>query len=514
MVALHILVYVCGARPSCRQLGDEIHIFCLPLLYAQCDMHQANKKCLTCERPLRRLLRDVRHISGHLAKVTVYEEARGELRYMAYLADRTARLELKVDAREVERVLPDSSVEIGEREALTSGDTSRLLVPVTDRLAISPSRVTVSMGAKCTGRRTTTSLSSQGLVLKLRLKVRIFSRLPGIHKCGLFPNRRATYILLYYLSLQGGPGRRVFQTVSLISGASHILTVWELGRRGLLRVVAYDPIRSISYETLLSKTERACLGYDGENCKSWCKDLTRRLSLRRANAETMSLIGCAASGQNPTPGKRTMSLDKTIFATTYRVTTGGNDSRLLRVRVSLIDAGNCVALDLYQNDTSRECRIHLEAEELVPDEIPPPIASVEPIPASNVTRPAQTEERTSAGANGEEGSLMGRIIADANSREGIVRRLLRTLRFPDPDTVTLTTQGTARRYAMAPSDGAKQRRPQGSLLVTSESPAVVRTNGLGELNNDFLNRRRQPDTLIYERDTARVAEEASRATNR
>lgn len=178
---------------SCRQLNDEIHIIHLPLLYAQRDINQANEKCLTCERPLRRLLRDVRHISGHLAKVTVYEEARGELRYMVYLADHTTRLQLKVDSRELERVLPDSSVETGEREALTSEDTRHLLVPVTDRLAISPSRVTISMGAKCARRRTTATLRSRGLVLKLRLKVRMLSRLSGLHECGLLPNRRATY---------------------------------------------------------------------------------------------------------------------------------------------------------------------------------------------------------------------------------------------------------------------------------------------------------------------------------
>lgn len=209
-----------------------------------------------------------------------------------------------------------------------------------------------------------------------------------------------------------------------------------------------------------------------------------------------------------------MSMDKTIFATTYRVTASGTDSRLLRVRASLTDAGNRVALDLYQNDTSKECRILLKAEELAPDGIPPPIASGEPVPASNVTRPAHTEEGISEGAGAEEGSLMGKIIADANSREGIMRRLLRTLRFPDPDTITLPTQGIARSYAMTPSNGAEQRRPQGSLRVTSESRVVLRSNGSSELNNDFLNRRRQPDTLVYERETARVAEEASRPINR
>lgn len=127
---------------------------------------------LTCQRRLRRLLRDTRQVSGHLAQVTVYEEARGELRYSLYLADHAASVQLKVDASSLGKVLQDCSDETGERQAITSEDASRLLVPITDRLVISPSRTAVStMGAgRGSGKRKTSS-ASQGYVLKIRYKV-------------------------------------------------------------------------------------------------------------------------------------------------------------------------------------------------------------------------------------------------------------------------------------------------------------------------------------------------------
>lgn len=127
---------------------------------------------LTCQRRLRRLLRDTRQISGHLAQVTVYEEARGELRYSLYLADHAARVQLKVGASSLGKVLQDCSDQTGERQAIMSEDASCLLVPITDRLVISPSRTAVfTMGAgRGSGKRKASS-ASQGYVLKIRYKV-------------------------------------------------------------------------------------------------------------------------------------------------------------------------------------------------------------------------------------------------------------------------------------------------------------------------------------------------------
>ena len=115
-------------------------------------------------------MRDTRQISGHLAQVTVYEEAKGELRYSLYLAEHAARIQLKVDASLLEKVLQDTSDKTGERQAITSEDTGRLLVPITDRLGISPSRTAVSTMGASRGLHKG-EVSSQGFILKIRHKV-------------------------------------------------------------------------------------------------------------------------------------------------------------------------------------------------------------------------------------------------------------------------------------------------------------------------------------------------------
>lgn len=117
-------------------------------------------------------MRDTRQVSGHVAQVTVYEEAKGELRYSLYLAEYAARIQLKVDASLLEKVLQDTSNKTGERQAITSEDTCRLLVPITDRLGISPSRTAVSTMGTSRGFRRKTA-SNQGFILKIRYKVRM-----------------------------------------------------------------------------------------------------------------------------------------------------------------------------------------------------------------------------------------------------------------------------------------------------------------------------------------------------
>lgn len=122
-------------------------------------------------------------------QVTVCEEAKGELRYNVYLADRSARIQLKVDARALEQVISDSDIAAGERDEITSEDTSCLLGPITDRLVISPSRTTMAtMGARSGVGMVKPLLPSQGFVLKVRRKVR--SVLHGTFGAS---HKRATY---------------------------------------------------------------------------------------------------------------------------------------------------------------------------------------------------------------------------------------------------------------------------------------------------------------------------------
>eukprot|EP00904_Undaria_pinnatifida_P005397 jgi/Undpi1/1988/HiC_scaffold_12.g05375.m1 len=127
------------------------------------------KQRLTCKRRLRRLLRDTRYLDGHLAQLVVYEEAKGELRCSVYLAHHSARIQLKVNAKFLERVLQDCGDGTRERQAIESEDSDRLLVPITDRLEISPSRTVVAtMGVGHGASRKKTP--SQGFSLKLRCK--------------------------------------------------------------------------------------------------------------------------------------------------------------------------------------------------------------------------------------------------------------------------------------------------------------------------------------------------------
>lgn len=138
-------------------------------------------KRLTCKRRLRRLLRDTRYLDGHLSQLVVYEEAKGELRCSVYLAHHAARIQLKVNAESLERVLQDCGDGTGERQAIESKDSDRLLVPITDRLEISPSRTMVStMGAGNSAIKRKTP--SQGFSLKLRCKVGVLLHTVGMQK--------------------------------------------------------------------------------------------------------------------------------------------------------------------------------------------------------------------------------------------------------------------------------------------------------------------------------------------
>lgn len=100
----------------------------------------------------------------------MYEEAKGQLRCSVYLADHAARIQLKVNPESLERLLQDCGNKTGERQAIQSEDSDRLLIPITDRLEISPSRTvvaTMGAGRGASGRKA----SGQGFSLKLRCKV-------------------------------------------------------------------------------------------------------------------------------------------------------------------------------------------------------------------------------------------------------------------------------------------------------------------------------------------------------
>lgn len=247
----------------------------------------------------------------------------------------------------------------------------------------------------------------------------------------------------------------------------------------------------MTYTCTLSEAERACLGLDGEDRKSWMKHLHQRISLRKAKEPTS--MEDAENGGDTFSTRRTMTLDKTVFSTTWRVAAGRIDSCLFRVRAELVDAGRALALYLYQADTSRQCRILLTEGDLAAIGLQPCIANAD---SSQAARYA------------EQDGIMASMIAGATRREIAARKLTRQLRYvPDPESVVISIGGDSRTTAISTSSRAAQRRPQSSLKAAlsqvRRNKEVYPTRRCG-LVEGFLKQRHQPRVLTHGDRSARV----------
>ena len=310
-----------------------------------------------------------------------------------------------------------------------------------------------------------------------------------------------THNLSSLLVTKGGPGRRVLQTVCCISGSSHVVTAWELGRGGTLRLTAYDPVTSMTYGAQLSEIERVCCGFDGEDCKSWSRHLGRRLSLRRAVAAAD--FKSAEHWRINSPAKRTMILDKTVFSTACRIASGRMDSRLIRMRAILIDGGQTLELDLYQSNPSKNCKFLLTADDLVGVGLRP--REVNSAHAGKAI--SSTKHLENSDVCAEQGCLMASMLLDTASREAAMRQFARQLRFTqDSDSVTLSIGGDSKRSTMVTSETAEQRRPQcrvsAARLHATTQPGSHATwrRGLAE---EYSEKRRQPAVLLHAGEASR-----------
>lgn len=311
---------------------------------------------------------------------------------------------------------------------------------------------------------------------------------------------------------KGGPGRRVLHAVFPVSGLSHIVSAWELGRRGPLRIVAYDPTTSMSYEVHLSTAERTCLGYHGENYTSWCKELSQRLSLRKAHSEASSARDVENQGDTPPQAKRNMVLDKTIVSTACRVAARGVETRILRVRASLVDAGGRLALDLYQDHTSKQCRFLLTAEELVgtvltrySDESEERKEVVLGTVIDNLH--PQSEQHSPGGSCADARHVMATMLASPRCREYAIRWLTQRLCYCDEDIMSLLVNDEARTALLTRPDNTDLRRPQTRLRVHSWRSTChkgIHSGGRCGFDGNFLNQRRQPDVLLHGEVTTRA----------
>lgn len=249
----------------------------------------------------------------------------------------------------------------------------------------------------------------------------------------------------------------------------------------------------MTYGIGISKAERAFLGCNGDDRKYWMKHLGPRLSLRRAT-ESTNMEDAEAPGE-PLPARRTMLLDKTIFSTACRVAAGRIDARLFRMRAELADAGQSLALDLYQADTSKQCRILLTEEDLVTLGLEPCTACPNGYQADD----SRTSATSTTPCSGQSGAMTG-ILTGPGSREAAVRQLTRHLCFaPESDSIVLSIDGSSRITAMVSSTVALQRRPQSTMAIAFSQARSAGLYAVGRCSfvAGFLKQRHQPCVLLH-----------------
>jgi len=283
------------------------------------------RKTLACKRLLKRIMRETRRISGHLVTITVSEDSLGELRCQAYLPQFSADLELIIRDDLKFNVLPNADPHL-EAEYFRSDDAMVLLRPVTDRLTISPRLRTIQdMGLDPT--RRDQALSKRFGASGGRSKS---DKGKGLFLC---------------MRMKGGCSRTLFTCTHRLSNIPHILTVGEVGRSGMIRIRAYNPISCEQHELRLSTTDRALVinGASGD-WRLWCDDMLKRLSLRRISKSTadenvVNKDGSLKSARMDSYREDTkLCFNRTIFKTAAKI-----DNKMFGVRVTmagLVDVGD------------------------------------------------------------------------------------------------------------------------------------------------------------------------------
>ncbi|GMH87214.1 hypothetical protein TL16_g10785 [Triparma laevis f. inornata] len=328
------------------------------------------RKSLACKRALKRILRETRRISGHLATVTF-----------------SADLELVVGLDMLFQVLANADGTL-EAEQFKSDDAMTLLRPVTDRLAINPRRRTIEdMGMDPTRRMTEKKKrggggkGGRGLTLGMRMK--------------------------------GGPSRTLFETTYQFSGVTHIVTVGEVGRGGMLRVRVYNPASCECHEIRLSDTDRA-LVIDGAcgDWRLWCDSLLKRLSLRRISKQVDSSgwgIGSARMDSYREDTK--LDFNRTIFQTAKKI-----EVTMFGIRCTLagfVDVGDQIEIRCVNMKSSEEHILGFSEDDM----------------------------RTIAGLPEDATGVIKTLLADKESREGIIREMLKYIKYDDAhDKITFISE--------------------------------------------------------------------------
>ncbi|GMH84147.1 hypothetical protein TrST_g12290 [Triparma strigata] len=345
------------------------------------------KKTLACKRKLKRIMRETRRISGHLATVTVSEDSLGELRCHAYLPQFSAELELVVGLDMLFQALANADLTL-EAEQFKTDDAMTLLRPVTDRLSINPRRRTIEdMGMDPTRRfsdkkkRGGGGKGGKGLSLTMRMK--------------------------------GGPSRTLFEQTYKFAGVTHIVTVGEVGRGGMLRIRAYNPASCEFHEIRLSETDRALVidGASGD-WRLWSDELLKRLSLRRISKQLdNSGWGIGSARMESYREDTKLDFNRTIFKTAKKI-----DMVFFEIRCTLagfIDVGDSIEIRCVNLKTSEEHILGFSEEDM----------------------------RTIAGLPDDVSKVIKTLLADTESREAVIREMLKYIKYDDVhDKVTFISE--------------------------------------------------------------------------
>ena len=349
------------------------------------------RKTLACKRKLKRILRETRRISGHLATITVSEDSLGELRCQAYLPQFSADLELIVRLDMLFEVLPNADDKL-EAEHFKSDDAMSLLRPVTDRLAINPRLRTIEDMGMDPVRRFAGGASQK-------------KRGGGKGGKGLFLGMR----------LKGGCSRTLFEKTHKFAGATYLVTVGEVGRGGMLRIRAYNPISCEHHEIRISEVDRA-LVMDGSmgDWRKWEKELLKRLSLRRISKverkeEEGGVEGgvveegrTLGSGRMDTyPEYTRLDFNRTIFTTAVKI-----NGVMFAARVVLggfIDVGDSIEIRIVNLKSSEE----------------------------HVLQFSEDDMKKIAGLEEREGGVIKILLADKESREAVLREMLKYVKYSE-----------------------------------------------------------------------------------
>ena len=321
-------------------------------------------------------MRETRRISGHLATVTVSEDSLGELRCHAYLPQFSADLELTVRLDALFEVLANADAVL-EMEQFKSDDAMVLLRPVTDRLAINPRRRTIEdMGMDPTRRfdekkKKGGGKGSKGLSLGMRLK--------------------------------GGPSRTLFEQTHKFAKVTHIVTVGEVGRGGMLRIRVYNPSSCEMHEIRLSETDRA-LVIDGAcgDWRLWSEGLLKRLSLRRVSKQVDNTGWGIGSARMESYREETkLDFNRTIFQTAKKI-----DSYMFGIRCTLagfVDVGDTVEIRCVNLKTSEE----------------------------HILQFSEDDMRNIAGLAEDVTKVIKTLLADKESREAVLREMLKYIKYDE-----------------------------------------------------------------------------------